>query len=189
MFTIAAGETFNQLNNQVRTFNWHTPSWDLFIILAWLAVSVIYAFTSGRGRIINILVSVYIAKLFTLEAPFLSNALAGKLPSGLASAQQLVVFILLFIILFVFLGKFPFRTSVDSRRMVGSLFFGLIFAIVQIGLLINIILTLLPTGLQNSFSALIQTLFIKNPASFIWLIAPLIYLVFVGKYISDTNEL
>lgn len=189
MFAFAASETYNQINNQIHTFNWHNPSWDLFIILAWLVVAVIYAFTAGRGRIINILVSVYMAKLLTLQAPFLTNAISGKLPNSLASLQQLVVFVLLFIVLFIFLGRYAFRASVDSRRMVGSLFFGLIFAILQIGLLINIILTLLPGAVQTDFSPLIQTLFIKDPASFIWLIAPLVYLILVGKHLSDTNEI
>jgi hypothetical protein len=189
MFAIAAANTYSQINSQIHNFNWHSPSWDLFIFLAWLAVSVIYAFTSGKGRIINILVSVYIAKLLTIQAPFLTNAISGKLPSALASLQQLVVFILLFIILFIFLGRYAFRSSVDSRHMVGSIIFGLIFAIMQIGLLINIILSLLPVGIQNNFSSLIHTIFINNPAGFVWLIAPLIYLILVGKFISDSNEL
>jgi hypothetical protein len=189
MLVLVVSDTISQFNSQVHQFNWHNPSWDLFIILAWLVVAVIYAFTAGRGRIINILVSVYMAKLLTLQAPFLTNAISGKLPNSLASLQQLVVFVLLFIVLFIFLGRYAFRASVDSRRMVGSLFFGLIFAILQIGLLINIILTLLPGVAQADFSGLIQTVFIKDPASFVWLIAPLVYLILVGKHLADTNEI
>ncbi len=176
-------------NNLVHNFNWHSPSWDLFIILAWLVVAVIYAFTAGRGRIINILVSVYMAKLLTLQAPFLTNAISGRLPGSLASIQQLAVFVLLFIVLFIFLGRYAFRASVDTRHMVGSLFFSLVFAILQVGLLINIIMTLLPAALQSNFSSLIQIIFVKDPASFIWLVAPLVYLIIVGKHIADTNEL
>ena len=189
MLSFAAGDTYNQITGQIHTFNWHNPSWDLFIILAWIVVAVIYAFTSGRGRIINILVSIYIAKLLTIEAPFLTNAISGRLPSTLASLQQMIVFVILFIVLFVFLGRYAFRTSVDKRNMVGSLVLSLIFALMQIGLLINIILTLLPVNVQNSFSPLIQTIFIRGQASFVWLIMPLIYLIIVGKHIADTNEI
>ena len=127
------------------------------------------------------------AKLLVLEAPFISDAISGKLPENLASIQQLAVFVVLFLVLFILLGRYAFATSADNRRL-GSIVFGLIFAFLQIGLLINIILTLLPIGLQNSFSPLIQLIFIKDPASFIWLIIPLLYLVVLGRFLSEKYE-
>ena len=95
----------SETTDLVRTFNWHTPSWDLFIFLFWLVASVFYAFAAGRGRIIAMLMSLYITKLLVLQAPWLANAINQKLPSGLASMQQLISFL---IILFVI---FPFNKS------------------------------------------------------------------------------
>lgn len=178
----------SEITNLIETFNWHSPSWDLFILLAWVAVSMIYAFTAGRGRIINILMSVYIAKLLVVEAPFITRQLEEKLPDSVSSIQQLITFGVLFLVLFIFLGRYAFRTSADSRNF-GSIAFGLVFSFLQIGLLINIILTFLPGGVQESFTPLIRLVFIDNPANFVWLLVPLVYLIILGKYITDPNEL
>jgi len=89
--------------------------------------------------------------------------------------------------LFVLLGRYAFATSADGRQ-VSSIVFSLVFAFLQIGLLINIILTLLPQALQESFSPLVRTVFIADPASFIWLIIPLLYLVALGKHLSGRHE-
>lgn len=178
----------SEINQLARSFNWNTPSWDLFIFLFWGVASMIYAFSAGRGRIINILISIYMAKLLVLEAPFLREAIMGKLPAALASIQQLAVFVILFLVLFIFLGRYAFRTSVDSRHF-ASIIFSLVFSILQIGLLINTVLTLLPLPLQQSFSELIQIIFIKGSASFVWLVAPLVYLIIFGKHVADANEI
>lgn len=177
-----------QISQMAQNFNWHSPSWDLFILAAWAIGSVLYAFTAGRGRIINILLSIYIAKLLVIEAPFLSHAITGHLPSSILSLQQLATFLIVFLILFLFLGRYAFRTSADGRQM-GAMLFGLIFSVLQIGLLINTILAYLPVGTQQNFSLLIQTVFIKDPASFIWLLAPLGFLILLGKHVADPNEL
>ena len=127
------------------------------------------------------------AKLLVLEAPFISNAIGSKVPENFVSIQQLIVFVVLFLALFFLLGRYAFATSADSHRL-GSLVYGLIFALLQVGLLINIILTLLPMGIQQSFSSLIQTVFITDPASFIWLIIPLLYLVVLGRHLSERQD-
>jgi MFS family permease len=178
----------NSTTELVRAFNWHSPSWDLFIFLFWAVASVFYAFAAGRGRIVNILISVYMAKLLTLEAPFLTDAIKARLPESVFAVQQLIVFALLFVVLFVFVGKYAFKTSADHRKM-ASLVFGLLFSLLQIGLLINTVLTLLPLSVQNSFSELVQLIFIRNPASFVWLILPVGYLILLGRHISHHEEL
>lgn len=171
----------------VHNFNWQTPSWDLFILLAWLVASVIYAFATGRGRVINILLSVYMAKLLVLEAPFITETINSKLNLPLASLQQLAAFVALFLVLFLFLGRFVFKTSADSRH-ISSILFSLVFSVLQIGLLINIILAFLPLNVQSGFSPLIQALFISDPASFVWLVVPIVYLILLGKFVGDTSE-
>jgi hypothetical protein len=65
-------------NSLVNNFDWRTPSWDLFIFLFWGVASVFYAFAAGRGRIISLLMSLYIAKLMVYQAPWLTNAIDQK---------------------------------------------------------------------------------------------------------------
>ena len=173
-------------NNLVHGFNWHTPSWDLFIILIWGVASVFYAFAAGRGRIISLLFSLYIAKLLVLEAPWLATAINNKLPSNFASLQQLVSFLLIFIVLFILLSRYAFRTSADGRHF-GSIPFTIVFALLQIGLLINTILGFLAVS-GKTFSPLITIIFLSNGAAFVWLLLPLVFLIILGRSIADPTE-
>lgn len=179
----------NETTELVRAFNWNSPSWDLFIFLFWAVASVVYAFTAGRGRIISILISLYIAKLLVLEAPFLSRSIFQTLPESFAAFQQLGTFLILFLFLFVFLARLAFRTSTDHRHIITAVFYGLVFSILQIGLLVNTILTFTTQNFKDNLSPLIQTIFVKDPASFVWLILPLAYLMLVGRHVADTNEI
>ncbi len=185
MLSLAGG--FDNFSKMATQFNWGTPSWSLFILLAWVAISIVYSFATGRGRALSILLSIYVAKLLVLEAPFLTNALTKNFNLTLVSLQQLAAFVVIFLALFLFLGRFVFRTSADGRHM-SSMVFGLIFSFLQVGLLISIVLSFLPQPTQNSLEPLIQTLFVKNPASFIWLLAPMVYLILLGKFVGHRDE-
>jgi hypothetical protein len=176
----------NQASSLVQNFNWHSPSWDLFIFLFWAVASLFYAFAAGRGRIIALLMSLYIAKLLVLQAPWLTGILNKQLPSGLSGLQQLVSFLIIFIILFVLLSRYAFRTSADGRHF-GSIIFTLAFAVLQIGLLINTILGYL-APVYGTFSPLVSLVFISPTANFVWLLLPLIYLIILGRSIADPTE-
>ncbi len=163
--------------------NLHNPTWDVFILLAWAIVSIIYSFGAGRGRIISILISVYMSELLVIQAPFLSTAIGEKF--GLAVyLGRLVTFVILFAFLFFILSKFVFRTSVENRRF-GSWFFGLIFGFLQVGFLISVILSFLPPATKTNFSPLLQTIFVSQTAEFVWLLLPIAFLIILGRTISD----
>ncbi len=172
----------------IKQFNWHSPSWDLFIFLFWAVASVLYAFAAGRGRVLSILISIYISKLLVLEAPFLTQELAKHLKGPLIGYGNLLAFAALFMLLFLFLSRYAFKTTVD-RKHVSGFIFTLIFAFFQIGLLINIVLTLLPLEAQGRLSQLVSYLFIGQIANFVWLTLPIVYLVILGRHISDHGEL
>ena len=178
--------TTAQTADLVRTFNWHNPSWDLFIFLFWAGASIFYAFAAGRGRIISLLMSLYISKLLVLQAPWLTDAINQKLPGSLAGLQQLISFLIFFVILFVLLSRYAFRTSADGRHF-GSIPFSIAFAVLQIGLLINIILTYL-VAVGRTFSPLVQLIFLGQTASFVWMILPLAFLIILGRSIADPTE-
>lgn len=178
----------NHFRDLIQSFDWHNPSWSLFIILFWLVASVVYAFAAGRGRILTILISVYMAKLLVIEAPFIGQQLGRNFTSPVAASQQLFAFLVLFLVLFLFLARYAFKTAVDIRRVSGSVF-GLIFSVLQVGLLINIIIGFLPQSAKENFAPLIKFLFVQDPASFIWLIAPVIFLIFLGKFVSERTEI
>lgn len=168
----------------IHTFNWHSPSWDLFILAFWLVASVLFAFAAGRGRMLLILVSTYMSQLLVIKAPFLADAAAEKFNIGMASMSQLAAFVVLFLLFFIFMGRYAFRSTADGRQIL-ALPFTLIFTILQVGLLVNIVLNYLPDQVKNSFSPLIQFLFLHPNAGFIWLLAPVVFLIIIGRFVSD----
>jgi hypothetical protein len=178
--------TVTQANSMVHSFDWKTPSWDLFVFLFWAIASAFYAFSAGRGRIISLLMSLYITKLFVLQAPWLSNAINQKLPGSLSGIQQLVSFLIIFILIFILLSRYAFRTSADKGHL-ASIPFALIFSVLQVGLLINTILGYLAVS-GRTFSPLVTTIFLAPPADFIWLTLPLLFLILLGRVISSPEE-
>jgi hypothetical protein len=155
-------------------------------MLGWIVAAVMYAFAAGRGRIMSVLVSVYMAKLIVIEAPFLGTEIGTKLNVA-QSFQELAAFVVLFLLLFLFLARYAFRSASDGRHA-ASFVFTLIFAFVQIGLLVNIIIGFLPEATVATFSPLVRFLFVDRPADFIWLVLPVVYIVLLGKFISDRSE-
>lgn len=177
----------SEIRELIYTFNWHSPSWDLFILLFWLVASVLYAFAAGRGRILAVLVSIFMSKLLVIEAPFLTEALSEKTSIATNSLQQLALFAGLFLLLFIFLSRYAFKSSVDGRQITG-LGFTLVFSFLQIGLLVNIVLTYLPEHVRNSFAPLIQFLFLHPMSGFVWLALPVVFLILLGRFISSKHE-
>lgn len=176
-----------ELQHLVRTFNWHSPSWDLFVILFWLVAAVLYAVAAGRGRLLSVLVSVYMAKLLVVEAPFLQSLVNSKLNIVTASLQTLATFAAIFLILFYFLSKYGFRTSAEGRGG-ANLLFGLPFALLQMGLLINIVISFLPQAVQQGLHPLIVFIFLQSGAGFVWLLAPVAYLIIFGRFVSHRSD-
>lgn len=171
----------------LKTFNWHSPSWDLFILLFWVVASLIYAFSAGRGKILTILVGVYMSQLLVKEMPFLSQVVSDRLNVATGTLQQLAAFAIIFIVLFVFLGRYAFKSSVDGKHF-SAIGFALVFAFLQVGLLINIVIHYLPDYVQNTFSPLISFIFLHQYSNFVWLILPVAFLIVLGRFLTDRTE-
>jgi hypothetical protein len=180
-------ETLSETLKLIQTFNWFTPSWDLFVLAFWVVASFLFAFAAGRGRVMSVLVSTYIAQLLVIKVPALTHFIGGRLGSTPESLQQLAVFGGLFILLFIFLGRYAFRTSADGRSFT-ALPFTIVFALLQTGLLINIVLSYMPENVKNSFSQLLKLVFIHQNATFVWMLLPVIFVIFLGRFISSTEE-
>ncbi len=170
-------------NSLLQTVNFHNPSWDAFIFFFWIIVSIIYSFSAGKGRIISILVAVYMSELLVIQAPFLSSALGDKF--GLAVyLARLITFLVLFAFFFLVLSRFVFRTSVENRGFT-SWIFSLVFAFLQVGFLISVILSFLPPEVKTNFAPLVRFVFINDTAVFVWLLLPIAYLILIGRHVSD----
>jgi hypothetical protein len=127
------------------------------------------------------------AKLLVIEAPFLTKLINNRLNIATDSLQYLVTFGVLFGILFLFLSKYGFRTTAEGRGG-AVLLFGIPFAFLQIGLLLNIVLGFLPGQVTSSFQPLIRFILTDPGANFAWLVMPVVFLIAFGRFVSHRHE-
>lgn len=156
---------------------------DAFIFFFWAVASVIYSFFTGRGKIISILVAVYMAELIVIQAPFLSDAIAERF-GVVGYLAQLIAFLAAFCFLFIVLSRFVFRTAMDQRGLF-SWIYGLLFAVLQVGFLISVVLSFLPPEMQFKFAPIVKLVFLSDFARFVWLLLPIAFLVVIGKFLTS----
>lgn len=176
----------SEYNSLLSSINFHNPSWDAFIFFFWIVASLIYSFSAGRGRIISILVAVYMGELLTIQAPFLIKFLGDRGNVDLYFSQ-LIIFLVSFAFFFWVLSKFVFRTSFDGRRG-GGVIFSTIFSFLQVGFLISVILSFLPPSVKENFAPLIKMVFVTPTAAFVWLLLPIVFLILIGRHVTDRAE-
>jgi hypothetical protein len=155
----------------VSAVNWQKPTWDLFILLFFLVSAFVYGVSLGRERIFAIMVSIYMAL-----------AVVATLPN-VPSTQSLFVvqaatFLGIFFVLVIVLSRSSLLKSNDEKS---SMLQGLIFSVLHVGLLISVTLSYLPKDATKDFSELTQILFLRQPALFLWVIAPILAAVIFGR--------
>lgn len=181
-------QEIEKIKHFIEIFNWQAPSWDLFILLGWLIVSVVYVFAAGRGKTLSILVSIYISRLLLVEIPQIGELAVKQLnKTSYASFSSVIVFGVLFLFLFLVLSHYVFKTVAESKSL-KTVIVSLGFAIFQVGLLINSVMLLLPKNITIGMAPLIHYLFLTPGSKIFWLIAPITYLFILGRALSTHDE-
>lgn len=162
-------------------------SWDAPLLFFWLGGSLLYVFYARKGRILNALLSIYISKLFLLELNLGANFLPASMPPAVLLLQQIVIFSLIFLIVFFLFSSYGLRLGRNAFGVFSGFFTSVIFSILQIGLLINIVLSLMPVKFLENFSSLILKIFVDFPAGVIWLVLPLFSFVLINKLFHNKN--
>ncbi len=171
MLTLVGAITAQSATNLMSTVNWQKPTWDMFIILFFLISAFVYGISLGRERIFAIMVSIYMALAVVATLP--------KVPStqSLFSVQSATFLGIFFVVVILLSRSALFQTS-DEK---GSMVQGLLFSILHVGLLISATLSFLPKEATKEFSELTQTLFLRSPALFLWIIAPILATCIFGR--------
>lgn len=171
MPSLVGAITLQSATNLVSTVNWQKPTWDMFIILFFLISAFVYGVSLGRERIFAIMVSIY-----------MSLAVVATLPD-IPSTQSLFVvksatFLGAFFVIVILLSRSALFQTSDEK---GSMAQGLLFSILHVGLLISATLSFLPKEATKEFSELTQILFLRSPALFLWVIAPILVTSIFGR--------
>lgn len=156
-----------------------TPSWDVFLLLFFLAGALLYGLTLGRDRIVVIMVSIYMGLAIVTNAPYIKQLSADIAVNNFAF--RVSTFLGLFVLMFFFLSKNALIRSLDFGTG-GRLFQTALFSVLHVGLLLSVALSFLPDAALANFSPQVRGLFVSDPAKFAWLVTPVAaMMIFGGK--------
>lgn len=166
------------LSNIFSGLNWQVPSWDLFIILFFILSALIYGMSLGRQRIIVILIAIYMSLAVVDYAPIVENFLKDR-GMGDFFLFKVTTFLGAFLILFFLLSRSALLKVFGGGNHQGSWWQVMLFSILQIGLLISVTLSFLPTTITDHLSPFTHEIFINDTAKFLWIIAPILAMIII----------
>lgn len=158
--------------------NLSTPTWDLIIFLFFGVSVLFYGFLLEKEKIINLLVSSYLALAVATNLPYLDKLSEIINKTGIF-AFQTSAFVLIFVILFILLSKSSILSSFSG---LGSGWLQtILFSFLQVGLLLSVILSFLPPAAIENLSVFTRVIFTSDLGRFLWIILPILALIFFGK--------
>lgn len=180
----AANQAFASAPPEVQQYiNFQNPTWDTFLFVFFLIAALLYGVSLGRDRIIVILMSIYMALAVVQTLPdFVFNITINE-----NFAFQMTAFISVFIVLFFLLSRSALMNVFGDRARRGGLIEVVVFSFLHVGLLISIAMSFLPAEFLSKFSALTITIFTNEWAKFIWIIAPIAAMIFLGRQDEDDD--
>ena len=159
----------------------NSPSWDLFIFLFFIIATFVYGFTLGRSRIMVLLVSTYMALAVIGAAPFLRDGATESLTIGSSPffIVQITAFIGAMLLIFFFLSNSALRRAFAAEEVHGKAWQIIVFSILHAGLLVAAVLSFIPAGRRTALLDVTQSMFANETALFLWVLAPIIFMMFV----------
>ena len=160
--------------------NWQNPSWDLFLVMFFVVGAVLYGVSLGKERVNAVFISIYIALAIVQALP--EKVFELELTNNFTF--HITGFIALFVMVFFLLSRGALLSSLIPGVR-GKLWQVIVFSVLHVGLLISVGLSFFPEDLLNNFSETIQFLFTNEWLRFVWIIAPIVAMVALGKGRGD----
>ena len=170
--------TIPDFNHITQNINWSSTSRDLIIALIFVLGLLIHIFVLKKDKFFSLLFSIYVGYIFILFFPF--NLWLSHL-----SLEQLVLvkvgmFVLVVIIFAVIFSRARLFVS-SLRGIVARLLQPVIFGILNTGLLLSLLSSLLPLSFTSQFSKISQSFLMNELARFIWITLPMVVISFYLK--------
>lgn len=173
---VAAADAWQNLNNFLAGVNFQKPTWDLVIIVFFLAAAFIYGLSLGRERILIVLISIYMAFAVISAAPWFRSFSWQSLGDNRAFIFPTAIFLASFILIFYWLSRSPLLSALGQSQSPGEWWQVILFSILHVGLLISITLSFLPPVAYGELAPLTRQLFTGSQTLFYWIIAPILAL-------------
>jgi len=164
----------------ITNFSW-SGYWDWIIVLVFLAVAFIYGLSMGRHRLVILILGTYFSFVLTKFFPWSQMTFSGLKESPGSTIQ---IFIFLAIILaFYFLIPHSALGSVMRLRGRGrsSWWQSLVLSVLQVGLILAVIVSFLPAKIVDNLSVFTKTVFVGAIAQFLWLLLPIVAIMFLRR--------
>jgi len=145
------------------------PSWDLFVLIAFLAGIYLYVFRYGKDRAFLMLISGYLSLFLVGKLTLIKEVTGFGIEENFNN--KAILFLVLLAVLSWALSHSDFMT-VFSRSGKKDWFQVLVISFLQIGFLVSAVISFMPASEFSSLSIFLNTFFASPQAQLFWLIAP-----------------
>lgn len=162
--------------------------WDLLMILIFVVAILLYGSFLGRNRIVILILSTYLAWAIIQVFPWQKLvALEGLGMTGPPSPSfKIFVFLGIILLISFFIPRSILSSALRVRSREDATWVQVfILSILQLGLLVTIILSLLPAEAITNFTPLIKRIFIGPEPEFVWLTLPILAMIFMRRQRSE----
>lgn len=157
------------------------PSWHLFLIIVFLVAVFVYGLSLGKNRLVAALISIYFSFIITQSIPWQRFGFLQIKSSSLANYEIFLFLALILAILFL-LPQSGFGLALRlHKRGRGSGLEIFILSILQVGLLICLIISFLPSKVVVDLHPLLKKFFVGDEMKSIWLSLPIIGILLLGR--------
>jgi hypothetical protein len=152
-------------------------SWDLLILLICVSAIFSYGLTSGRGRMVSLILSTYFSLILISFFPWTaaSGWFGGKEP--LSPSFKAFLFLAAALALSFLMPRSILGSGLGKRAIRGSWFYLILFSVCEAGLLAAIVLSFLPAKIVADLNPLIKEFFVGEVARFLWIALPILVLI------------
>ena len=150
----------------------------LFVGLV-LVFMMIYGLSLGRTKALISLLSIYVALAFDAAFPYLGQ-IHGALPVKIELyTARIIVFMLVYLLVFAILNNSFAKGRLTLKE--SSIISVSIISLAQIGLLVAVITNIIPDNIIEKMPRYLSAYFATKGALFIWIVVPIILLIFLRK--------
>jgi len=165
-----------------------SSSWDWAILFVFLAVAFVYGLSMGKNRLVVVILGAYFSFLLTKFFPWTDLPLIN-LEEAPSSTVQIFIFLAIILGFYFLIPHSALSSAVRLRgRGRASWWQTLVLSILQIGLIFAVILSFLPSKITAGLSPLAKTIFVGPLAQFIWLLLPLLAIMFFRRRRYEAEE-
>ena len=152
------------------------PSWGTFLLIFFAIFALFLSLRQGKGGVIRIILTIYLAIAVNNFLP-----LAGLEIQGFKLENYPLAKVAIFLLIFVILSFLLSRSLINSLDRNNSNFTGTFFwSVLASGLLLSLISVMFPMDIQQEFSGVAHFAFVNEIARFLWVLAPILAIIFIG---------